>query len=133
MAGFDALSSIVIKQARYALAKPLSEIFNKSLTSGIFPDGLKIGKITPIHKGGDKHDIGNYRPITVLTIFSKVFEKLIYTRLTAFINKHHILSESQFGFRENRSTENAISYVVNKLVHALDQNKFLIFRPVESL
>ena len=68
----------------------------------------------------------NYRPITVLTTFSKVFEKLINTRLMAFINKHHILSESQFGFRENRSTENAISYVVNKLVNALDQNTFSI-------
>ena len=62
--GFDGLNAFVIKQAKYVLAKPLACtcIFNKSLITGIFPDGLKIGKVTPIYKGGDKHNIGNYRP-----------------------------------------------------------------------
>ena len=77
--GFDGLNAFVIKQAKYVLAK--------SLITGIFPDGLKIGKVTPIYKGGNKHNIGNYRPITVLSTFSKVFEKLIYYRLITFINK----------------------------------------------
>ena len=121
---FDGLNAFVIKQAKYVLAKPLACIFNKSLITGIFPDGLKIGKVTPIYyKGGDKHIIGSYRPITVLSTFSNVVEKLIYYRLITFINKHNPLSESQFGFREKRSTELATSYVVNKLLKAIDNEK----------
>ena len=58
--GFDGLNAFVIKQAKYVLAKSLACIFNKSLITGIFQDGLKIGKVTPIYKGGDKHNIGNY-------------------------------------------------------------------------
>jgi exonuclease III len=124
--GFDGLSPFVIKQARYILAKPLAEIFNRSLSSGIFPDALKIGKVIPIHKGGNKHDIGNFRPISVLSTFSKVFERIVYNRLISFINKNSILAESQFGFRENRSTELATSYVVNKLLKAIDDKTFSV-------
>ena len=124
--GFDGLSAFVIKRAKHALAKPLACIFNESLITGIFPDGLKNGKVTPIHKGGDKHNIANYRPISVLTTFSKVFEKLIYHRLINFIDKHNILSDSQFGFREGRSTELATSHVVNKLLKAIDDGKFSV-------
>ena len=73
--GCDSLSPIVIKEARYSLAKPLAKIFNMSLTLGVFPDGLKKAKVTPIHKGGDRNLIGNYRTISVLLTFSKTFEK----------------------------------------------------------
>ena len=124
--GFDELNSFVIKQAKYSLAKPLADIFNKSLAAGVFPDGLKKAQVIPIYKKGSKHDIGNYRPISVLSTFSKLFEKLIYTRLISFIHKHDILSESQFGFRRNRSTDLATSYVVNKLCNDIDDNHFSI-------
>ena len=124
--GCDGLNSFVIKQASYSLAKPLAELFNMSLALGIFPDGLKIGKVTPIHKKGKKHDINNYRPITVVSIFSKTYEKLIYSRLNSFISKNNILSESQFGFRENRSTDLAITYVVNKLSQAIDDKNISV-------
>ena len=111
--GFDGLKPCVIKEA-------LADIFNRSFIPGVFPDDLKIGKVIPIHKGGTIHDIGNFRPISVLSIFSKVFEKIVYTRLMSFLNTHDILSESQFGFRENPSTELAITYVVNKLLTAIE-------------
>ena len=124
--GFDELSSFVIKQAKYSLAKPLADIFNKALTAGVFPDGLKMAQVIPVYKKGSKHDIENYRPISVLSTFSKLFEKLICTRLTSFICKHNILSESQFGFRRNRSTDLATSYVVNKLCNDIDHNHFSI-------
>ena len=99
--GFDGLKPFLIKEARYALSKPLADIFNRSFISGVFPDDLKTGKVIPIHKGGTIHDIGNFRPISVLSIFSKVFEKIVYARLMSFLNTHDILLESQFGFREN--------------------------------
>ena len=124
--GCDSLSPIVIKQARYSLAKPLAEIFNMSLTHGIFPDGLKIAQVTPIHKGGDRNVIGNYRPISVLSTFSKTFEKLMYARLIGFISKHNLLSESQFGFRKNRSTELATSFLTNKLLEGIEDGNISI-------
>lgn len=123
--GFDDLNDIVIKHARHGLAKPLVHIFNRSLSSGIFPDGLETGKITPIHKGGYKHNIGNYRPISILTTFSKVFEKLVQTRMMNFIDKH-LISDSQFGFRKNHSTEQATSFVVNKFLKAFDDKTISI-------
>ena len=123
--GFDGLSPFVIKQASYALAKPLAEIFNKCLTAGIFPDTLKIAQVIPIYKKGCKNEFTNYRPISVLSAFSKLFEKLIYKRLISFIDEHNIISESQFGFRKNRSTEMATSYVISKLCNAIDHNGYL--------
>ena len=62
-----------------------------------FPDGLKVGKVVPIYKKGSKNKIRNYRPITVLSVFSKVFEKLIFNRLILFVDNNGILSDSQFG------------------------------------
>ena len=105
--GWDGVSSIILNKTKYYFAKPLALIFNKSITSGIFPDGLKVGKVVTIYEKGSKNEIRNYRPITVLSVFSKVFEKLIFNRLISFVDNNGVLSDSQFGFRKNRSTEMA--------------------------
>ena len=76
----------------YSLAKPLADIFNKCLTAGVFPDSLKIAQVTPIYKNGCKHEFTNYRPISVLSTFSKLFERLIYKRLISFIDEHNLMS-----------------------------------------
>ena len=112
--GYDGLGTYVVKEADYALATPLTILINKSFVTGRFPSRLKIGKVVPIYKNGDKHDISNYRPITILSVFSKVFEKAVQKRLLYFINRHGLLSESQFGCRANRSTL-AIVSVLNKI------------------
>ena len=91
--GWDGVSSIVLKKEKYSFAKPLALICNKSIISGIFPDGLKFGKVVPIYKKGNKNEIGNYRPITVLSVFSKVFEKLTFNRLISFVDNNGILSD----------------------------------------
>lgn len=77
-AGYDEISPKVIKATAYMLARPLANIFNMSLTTGVFPDGLKIAKVSPIFKANDKLQVSNYRPISVLPVFSKTFEKLIF-------------------------------------------------------
>jgi len=107
-AGIDIIPDFVVNQCITQLKKPLTNIYNASLESGIFPDQLKIAKVVPVHKRGDKKDIQNYRPIALLSVFSKLLEKLVYNRLKAFIEGNGVLSEAQHGFRTMKSTETAL-------------------------
>lgn len=94
----------------------LVHIFNICLASGTFPRNMQCAKITAIYKKGDKNDLFNYRPISILPIFSKVFEKLILKRLTSFTERYNILTPAQYGFRKNKSTELAL----------LEQKEFIL-------
>ena len=93
----------------------LSQIINSSFSSGTFPDVLKIAKITPIFKKGSKTDKNNYRPISVLSVFSKIFEKLMYTRLYKYLDVHNILCSQQYGFRANHSTSHALISITEEI------------------
>ena len=106
------------------IANPLSKIFNKSLSHGIFPDLLEIARIIPIFKRGDSSDPKNYRPISLLPSFSKILEQIIYNRLISFFNKHDILHSSQHGFCTNHSTNSALAEVLDCVTLALNK-KFL--------
>ena len=75
-----------------------------SLESGGYPNLLKLVKVVPIHKGGSTKDINNYRPISLLSIFDKIIEKLMHKRLYTFLEDNNILYLSQYGFRKNNST-----------------------------
>ena len=86
-------------------ATPLKILFNYSFKSGIFSDCPKTAKVIPIYKQGDKTDIGNYRPISILSSFSKILEKLICKRTHSFLDKHLILLPTQYGFRPAHSTK----------------------------
>ena len=77
----------LIKLVRHTLSKPFSIIANSSFTEGIFPDKLKFAKVTPIYKSKSKQEVGNYRPISILPIFSKILEKLMNHRLVQFLKK----------------------------------------------
>ena len=83
------------------------------MDQGVFPEVLKTGKITPIYKKDDLQKFGNYRPVSVLSIFSKIFEKIIYSRLYSFLTTMNVIYDNQFGFRNNHSTSNAINYSIN--------------------
>ena len=80
-AGHDGISVIFLKKIIYAIATPLSIIFNLSITTGIVPKSHKLAKVIPVHKKGDKHSVQNYRPISLLPTFSKILESIIYNRL----------------------------------------------------
>ena len=99
---------------------------NSSIENGIFPDDLKMAKLIPIFKSGDKSDITNYQPISVLPFFSKIFEKIMHIYLINFIAKHNILYKYQFGFRKSHSTNHAIILLVDKINTALDSGNVLI-------
>ena len=90
------------------MSKPLLHIFRLSLEEGIFPDDLKTAKVTPIFKAGDENDFGNYWPISVLSCFSKILEKIMYKRLFNHLSEHNVLYQNQFGFQQGHSTEHAI-------------------------
>lgn len=113
--GIDGISPFVVKLAKYYITGPLTHIFNLSISSGVFPNKLKIAKLVPLYKKNDKRDCANYRPIAITSIFSKLLEKIMYSRLLNFFNKSDILYDFQFGFRKNYSTSLALLEVINTI------------------
>ena len=83
---------------------PLAYIINRSFSTGIFPNLMKIVKVIPIHKGGSTQEVNNYRPISLLSIFDKIIEKIMHKYLYTFLENHDILFQNQFGFRKNNFT-----------------------------
>ena len=75
-----------------------TQIYNESIATGIVPNLPKISRITPIHKNGIATDPGNFRPIVILSSFSKILERILYDQAIAYLNKHNILFKYQFGF-----------------------------------
>ena len=100
----------------------LTKIFNHSLEQGIIRDILKISKITLVDKGGGAADPTNYRPIATLSVFSQVFEKLIFKQLNCCIENQNILFQYQFGFCKGHSTAQAIVELTDTLRKAIDNN-----------
>jgi hypothetical protein len=92
---------------------------NKVLFKGLFPDRLKYATIIPVYKKGDKNILSNYRPISILTSFNKIFEKVMHTRLIKHFN-NNIRSNDQFGFRANQGTENAIFRLITEIFNSLN-------------
>ena len=103
---------------------PLCKIINQSFMTGVFPDALKICKVIPIHKGGATDNLDNYRPITLLSIFDKIIEKLMHIRLYSFLQENNILYEKQYGFRKNNSTTYALIDISEKIKESIDQKKY---------
>ena len=93
---------------------------------GKFPDDLKTGKITPIYKKDNAELLENYRPISTLPIFGKLFEKIIYSRLYSFFVSQNLLHEKQFGFRKNHSTSHAINYSINHINNSLKNKEHVL-------
>ena len=117
------ISPDLVKLNAQAISQVLTIIFNISIKEGCFPSAMKVAKIIPVHKGDSVLSVGNYRPISLLPIFSKIFERLIYNRLTTFITENKILSELQFGFQKNKSTEQAVTSIVSALEQAKQEKK----------
>ena len=107
-AGFDDLSNSIIIDAYNSLKNIVFHVFKVSVKQGIFPDSRKIAKVTPIFKSGAKDNVSNYRPISILPVFSKVLERIMYNRVYNHLDSKGLLYEKQFGFQRNNSTEYAI-------------------------
>ena len=121
--GYDNISMRVIKHSIHLISAPLSNIINLSLQKGIFPDKLKLTKVIPIYKANDPSLFTNYRPISLLSNFSKFFEKVMHNRITEFAEQYNILYRCQFGFRKNYSTSHALIHLINRISTAIDQRE----------
>ena len=106
--GYDNLCMNVYKENFDVMGKTLLLICNQSLMQGKFPSELKIAKITPVFKSGDRSEIANYRPISVLSSLSKIIEKVVVVQFSEYLQQNNILNPRQFGFRPTMSTENAL-------------------------
>ena len=124
--GIDDIPMTIIKSSITNIAYPLAQIVNHSLNTGCFPNILKTAKICPIFKSGNKTDAQNYRPISLLPNFSKIFEKIMFNRITSYLDKNSILSSAQYGFRKNLSTYMPLLELFDKITCATDRNEFAI-------
>ena len=124
--GYDDIPLLLIKEAVSILSPILCHLCNCSFSSGIFPDLLKIAKVTPVFKQGDECLADNYRPVSVLCVLSRILEKLMSARLSLFCHNNHILTSSQFGFQPNKSTETAVMKLTNDILNEMDNNNFTI-------
>jgi hypothetical protein len=95
------------------------------MLSGTLPSRLKYAIVKPLLKKGDRGNVANYRPISLLTSFSKVFEKIIYDRLLKHIETNNILVDEQFGFRTSSSTEKASYKLIDKILNVLN-NRMMV-------
>lgn len=128
--GYDNIATKIIKSVASEISPILSYIINLSLEKGCFPSRLKLSVIKPIYKKGDRNNIENYRPIALIPIFSKIFEKIMHSRLTHFFNKHKIICTEQNGFQKKKSTDTALFNTVNNIVKNIDSgnpNLMLLF------
>ena len=120
------ISTNFIKQTVSAYIDPLFHIFNLSFSTGVVPMQFKIAKVIPIFKSGDKAQMDNYRPISLLSSFSKIMEKIIAMRLIEFLDNNNILSKWQFGFRSAHSTTHPMVHFLNKISDSLNKKKHTI-------
>ena len=122
-AGPDDLPASIMKQVSNECCIPLTNLFNLSVLQGDFPSEMKLAKVLPIYKTDNHQLIQNYRPISTLNLFSKVYERVIDNNLLDFIMENNILYDKQFGFRKGHSTSHAIITLVNKVSKSLDEEK----------
>ena len=104
----------------------MAYLVNSSIKQGIFPSELKIAKVFPIFKAGDEQLITNYRPISVLNFFSKIFEKVVANYIVDFLESNNILYEHQYGFRKGHFTNHAVITLIERVAKTLDTGKIVV-------
>ena len=120
----NSLPIFIMKVCNDFFSTYLTKIINISFVTGIFPGLCKIAKVIPIFKKDDPLDYVNYRPISLLPIFSKIFEKIIYSRMYKFLESNKLIYTCQFGFRANHSTNHALISMTESIKSFLDNGDF---------
>ena len=123
--GYENISVNILKSSSPYISLPLCHVCNKMLSTGIFPDRLKYAVVEPIFKNGDKIDVSNYRPISLLPAFSKVLERVLCVRMYQHLANNSVLADEQFGFRPKSSTMVAAFNLINEVLEALNSKKIV--------
>lgn len=123
--GPDNIPASIIKYNATTFSNILNTCFNKIIATGQYPRCLKESKVCPIYKSGDSCLLDNYRPISTLSVFNKVFEKLLANRLVNFFEKHNVIYKFQYGFRQACSTTTALTELVDFVVNEIDCRKIV--------
>lgn len=132
--GFDDIPPYFLKVAAHVIAQPLSMIFNHCMLLGIFPNKLKTGMVIPVYKNGPADEVGNYRPISLLTSLDKIFEKILNKRFVSFLKANNILVPVQFGFRNAHSTVHPILDIMTSCYDAIQSKMYssLLFLDIKK-
>ena len=123
--GPNSIRTKILKVYSKTLSKPLAELINLSLNQGKFPAILKIAKAIPIHKRGDQSECDNYRPISLISNICKLIVKTVHERIYSFLEKEQLSFEGQFGFRNNRSTTDALIDITKRIRDACDKGLYV--------
>ena len=125
-AGVDKINAKLFKLSYKSILKPILHLFNSCLESGTFPLSFKIAVIKPIFKSGDRQEVSNYRPISILPFMSKILEKLIYCRLINHLDDNHIILDNQFGFQKNKATYMPILLLQDTITRVFEEGEFAL-------
>ena len=123
--GDDNISTKLLKLTSNITSNAIAHITNLSINQGIVPDKLKIAKVIPIFKKNERHEAGNYRPISLLSIINKIMEKVVYSRLNKFLTKFKLFYKYQFGFKKKHSTIHALIKIVENIIMDLENKKHI--------
>ena len=121
--GLDGISSQFIKISAPVIVASITEILNCSILTGIFPDEWKAARVTPVFKSGSPSDVNNYRPISIIPMIAKIFEKIIYDQLYKYLSVNNLLSNCQSGFRALHSTVTSLLNSTDKWSFNIDKGK----------
>ncbi len=117
------LSNNIVKKTIHYIKEPFAFIINQCLEHGYFSDLLKLSKVIPVYKKGDKSQPQNYRPISLVPVFSKIIESILLEQLSSYFNNFNLISDSQFGFRAGRSTTTAVTTIIDHTLSAFEDKK----------
>ena len=120
--GCDSIPMKLLKENSHTFSPILTFMINLIIKTSYFPDCQKIARVRPLHKKGDKSELNNYRPISILTAVSKIIEKVLASQLRSFLESYEMFSTCQFGFREKKSTTSSISKLMEQLCVNFDES-----------
>lgn len=121
--GKDGISVKIVKLLKEYISKPLAHIINLCFESSVVPKHFKESIVVPIYKAGNKNEMTNFRPISLINSFGKIFEKCLNNRLWSFLNKNNIISKNQFGFQKNIGTEKPLQILISQVLQSFNKNK----------
>jgi hypothetical protein len=123
--GTDNISASILRLFSHTLCIPLCNIINSSIDSGTFPELWKIAKVFALHKGGSRTDLNNYRPISILSVTSKIIERHVHDSFLCYLSDNSLLSDAQSGFRKNNSCFTCLSSMINEWYSSINDDKLV--------